>query len=63
LVKARKISALRTTAIAVAAGTILALTAGRALTGGGKDPKDPPDPIEQPTSTRIPIGIRIKMTP
>jgi hypothetical protein len=61
LVKTRKISALRTTAIAVAAGTVLALTAGRALTGGGKDPKDPPDPIEQPTSTRIPIAIRIRM--
>ena len=60
-VKTRKISALRTTAIAVAAGTVLALTAGRALTGGGKDPKDPPDPIEPPTSTRIPIGIRIRM--
>jgi len=63
LVKARKISVWRTTAIAVAAGTVLALTAGRALAGGGKDPKDPPDPIEPPTSTRIPIGIRIKMTP
>jgi hypothetical protein len=61
LVKARKISALRTTTIAVAVGTILALTAGRALTGGGKDPKDPPDPIEPPTSTRIPIGFRIRM--
>ena len=61
LVKTRRISPLRTTAIAVAAGTVLALTAGRALTGGGKDPKDPPDPIEQPTSTRIPIGIRIRM--
>ena len=61
LVKTRRISPLRTTAIAVAAGTVLALTAGRALTGGGKDPKDPPDPIEPPTSTRIPIGIRIRM--
>ena len=63
LVKGRKISALRTTAIALAAGTVLALTAGRALTGGGKDPRDPPDPIEPPTSTRIPIGFRIRITP
>ncbi|MEP6494240.1 MAG: hypothetical protein ABJF01_16275 [bacterium] len=62
-VKGRKLSAIRTTLVAVAVGTVLYFTAGRALTGGGKDPLDPPDPIQPPLSTRIPIGARIRMTP
>ena len=55
----RRISPLRTSALVVAAGTILYFTAGKALIGGGKDPPDPGDPQNPPLSRRIPIGIRI----
>jgi len=58
-VKSRRISPLKTSALVVAAGTVLYFTAGKALIGGGKDPPEPGDPANPPLSRRIPIGIRI----
>ena len=58
-VRSRRVSAWKTSVVAVAAGTILYFTAGKALTGGGKDPPEPGDPENPPISRRIPIGIRI----
>jgi hypothetical protein len=66
-VSSRRISPVKTALLAVATGTVLYFTAGKALTGGGKDPDDPPEPINPPLSrripTRIPIGIRIRALP
>lgn len=57
--KSRRVSAWKTSALVVAAGTVLYFTAGRALIGGGKDPPEPGDPENPPLSRRIPIGVRI----
>ena len=62
-VSSRRVSAVKTTALAVAAGVVLYFTAGKALTGGGREPADPTDPNDPPISRRIPIGFRIPAIP
>ena len=61
-VSSRRISTTRTAILAAAAGAVLYFTAGKALTGGGKDPPDSPDP-NPPLSRRIPMGIRLRAIP
>lgn len=60
-VRSRQFSPTRTSVIAGAAAVVLYFTAVRPLTGGGKDPRDPPDPIEPPASSRIPMGFRFRV--
>jgi hypothetical protein len=62
-VSSRRLSTTRTAILAVAAGAVLYFTAGRALTGGGKDPPEQGGPANPPVSQRIPIGIRIRAIP
>lgn len=62
-VSSRRVSPIKTAILVAAAGAVLYVTAGKALTGGGKDPPDPGDPAEPPLSRRIPIGIRIHAIP
>lgn len=62
-IKSRRLSPVRTTLFAAAGVAVLYATAGRALTGGGKDPPDQPDPVNPPLSRRIPAGFRIRITP
>ena len=62
-VSSRRVSPIRTTVLAVAAGAVLYFTAGRALTGGGKDPQEPGEPENPPARRRIPIGFRIPAIP
>jgi len=61
-VKSRRLSPVRTTLFAAAGVAVLYATAGRALTGGGKDPPDTPDP-NPPLSRRIPVGFRVHLNP
>jgi len=62
-VKSRRLSPLRTGVFAAAGIAVLYATAGRALVGGGKDPPDQPDPVNPPLSRRIPVGIRVRISP
>jgi hypothetical protein len=62
-VKSRRLSPVRTTLFAVAGVAVLYATAGRALTGGGKDPPDTPDPSNPPLSRRMPVGFRVHLNP
>lgn len=59
----RRLSPIRTTLLATAAATVLYLTAGRSLSGGGKDPQEAPEPPNPPISSRIPVGVRIRGIP
>jgi hypothetical protein len=61
-VSSRRVSPTKTALVAGAAAVVLYFTAVRPLTGGGKDPRDPPDPIEPPISTRLPAGLRLRLT-
>lgn len=58
----RRLSPTKTALMAGAAAAVLYFTAIRPLTGGGKDPRDPPDPIEGPISSRTPAGPRLRLT-
>jgi len=60
-VKGRKLSTGKTVAVSVAAVAVLYVTLGRSIIGGGKDPRDPVEPIDPPQMTRIPLGIRIRI--
>jgi hypothetical protein len=62
-VKSRRLSPVKTALVATAAAAVLYFTAGRALTGGGKDPADPDGPANPPLSGRIPIGVRVRGIP
>jgi hypothetical protein len=62
-VKSKRLSPLRTAALAAAGGAVLYALAARGLIGGGKDPPDTPDPANPPLSRRIPIGIRVRLHP
>ena len=59
-VSGRRLSTTRTAIVAVAAAAVLYFTAGRALTGGGKDPPEPGEPIDPPISNRRPGGVRLR---
>lgn len=59
-VKSRRISPTRTAVFATAAAAVVYFTAGKALTGHGKDPPDPGEPTDPPLSHRIPISIGIR---
>jgi len=61
-VKSRRLSPTRTAIVATAAAAVLYFTAGRALTGGGKDPPDPDGPANPPLSRRIPV-VRVRIIP